>query len=65
VVYTNAYNQAFNYAQSQPIRNKKGYAQIEGLKAVLTTFPGNSHKGLTNLIRMYLNTHRKVSFISD
>ena len=64
-VYTNAYNQAFAYAQSQPIRDKRGYAQIEGLKAVLNAFPNNSHKGLTNLIRMYLDTNRKISFIKD
>jgi hypothetical protein len=35
------------------------------LKAVLNAFPNNSHKGLTNLIRMYLDTNRKISFIKD
>lgn len=64
-VYTNAYNQAFAYAQTQPIRDKRGYAQIEGLKAVLNAFPNNSHKGLTNLIRTYLDTNRKISFVKD
>ena len=64
-VYNNAYNQAFAYAQTQPIRDKKGYAQTEGLKAVLNAFPNNSHKGLTNLIKMYLDTNRKISFIKD
>ena len=64
-VYTNAYNQAFTYAQTQPIRDKRGYAQIEGLKAILNAFPNDSHRGLTNLIRMYLDTNRKISFIKD
>ena len=64
-VYINAYNQAFAYAQSQPIRDKEGYAQVEALRAVLNAFPNNSHKGLTNLIRIYLDTHRKISFIKN
>lgn len=64
-VYNNVYNQTLTYAQTQPIRDKRGYAQIEGLKAVLNAFPNNSHKGLTNLIRTYLDTNRKISFIKD
>lgn len=64
-VYTNTYNQAYAYAQTQPIRDKRGYAQIEGLKAVLNAFPNDSHRGLTNLIRMYLDTNRKISFIKN
>lgn len=65
-VYTNTYNQAYAYAQTQqPIRDKRGYAQIEGLKAILSAFPNDSHRGLTNLIRIYLDTNRKISFIKN
>ena len=64
-IYTNAYNQAYTYAQTQPIRDKRGYAQIEALKVVKNTFNTDAYKGLSNLIEMYLDTHRKVSFIKD
>ena len=64
-VYTNTYNQAYAYAQTQPIRDKRGYAQIEALKAVKDTFNTDSYRGLSNLIEMYLDTHRKISFIKD
>lgn len=64
-VYINTFNQAYAYAQNQPIRDKRGYAQIEALKTIVNTFTTNDYRGLTNLIRMYLDTNRKVSFIKD
>lgn len=63
--YINAYNQAYAYAQTQPIRDKRGYAQVEALKVVKNTFNTDSYRGLSNLIEMYLDTHRKISFIKD
>ena len=63
--YYNAYNQAYAYAQTQPIRDKRGYAQIEALRVIKNTFNTDSYKGLSNLIEMYLDTHRKISFIKD
>ena len=63
--YKDAYDRALAYAYTQPIQDKVGYAQIEGLKAVVNTYTTNDYKGLTNLIKMYLNTHRKISFIKD
>ena len=63
--YNNAYNQAYNYALGQPIQDKEGYAQIEALKTIIATFTQSDYKGLTNLIKVYLDTNRKISFIRD
>ena len=70
--YNNAYTRAYNYAAGQTnaagqpiINDMEGYSQIEALKAVINTFTQSDYKGLTNLIKVYLDTNRKISFIRD
>lgn len=62
--YRDAYDQAYANADSS-IQDKVGYSQIAGLNAIVDTYTSDNYKGLTNLIRTYLDTHRKISFIKD
>lgn len=65
-VYKAAYQRAYAYAQGTQIKDKEGYAQVEGLREILNVYGNNvNYSGLTNLIKIYLDQHRKISFIKD
>lgn len=67
--YVNAFNYYYSFQNDpvtgKPITDHRGFAQINALQTIVNTFTGDDYRGLTNLIRMYLDTNRKISFIKD